>query len=75
MTEVQLRTETPPHGIRHSLRAFRHRDYALFWVGAITSNTGGWLSNLTVPFVVYEMTRSALWVGLVAVFQLWRYVA
>lgn len=69
MTEVQQRVETPPHGIRHSLRAFRHRDYALFWVGAITSNTGGWLSNLTVPFVVYEMTRSALWVGLVAVFQ------
>lgn len=69
MTEVQQRVETPPHGIRHSLRAFRHRDYALFWVGAITSNTGGWLSNLTVPFVVYGMTRSALWVGLVAVFQ------
>lgn len=69
MTGVQQRTELPPHGVRHSLRAFRHRDYALFWVGAITSNTGGWLSNLTVPFVVYEMTRSALWVGLVSVFQ------
>lgn len=61
--------EVPAHGFRHSFRAFRHRDYALFWVGAITSNTGGWLSNLTVPFVIYGMTGSALWVGLVSVFQ------
>lgn len=56
-------------GVRHSFRAFRHRDYALFWSGAITSNTGGWLSNLTVPFVIYGITHSALWVGLVSVFQ------
>ena len=69
MTALEQRTATPPHGVRHSLRAFRNRDYTVFWIGAITSNTGGWLSNLTVPFVVYEMTRSALWVGLVSVFQ------
>ncbi|MGO4596206.1 MFS transporter [Terrabacter sp. 2RAF25] len=69
LTELEQRAELPPRGLRHSLRAFRHRDYAVFWVGAITSNTGGWLSNLTVPFVVYQVTHSALWVGLVSVFQ------
>ncbi|GAA2741581.1 MFS transporter [Terrabacter aerolatus] len=69
VTELGQRAELPPRGLSHSLRAFRHRDYAVFWVGAITSNTGGWLSNLTVPFVVYEVTHSALWVGLVSAFQ------
>src|SRR6478735_10442420 len=69
MTELGQAAALPPRGLRHSLRAFSHRDYTVFWVGAITSNTGGWLSNLTVPFVVYEVTHSALWVGLVSVFQ------
>ncbi|MFW5470207.1 MFS transporter [Knoellia sp. CPCC 206435] len=66
---VEPLAKVPAHGLRHAMRAFRHRDYAVFWVGAITSNTGGWLSNLTVPFVIYGMTGSALWVGLVSAFQ------
>lgn len=56
-------------GLRYSMRAFSHRDFTLFWIGAFISNAGGWLSNLTVPFVVYQATQSALWVGLVSVFQ------
>lgn len=46
-----------------ALRAFRHRDYAIFWSGALVSNTGSWLQNLTVPYVIFEITHSALWVG------------
>lgn len=62
--------QTPSRGgLRHSLRAFRHRDYLIFWLGALASNTGTWLSNLTVPYVLYRMTGSALWVGLVSVAQ------
>ena len=51
------------------LRAFRHRDYTIFWLGTFVSNTGSWLQNLTIPYVLYQMTGSALWVGLVAVAQ------
>ncbi|MGY1820996.1 MFS transporter [Geodermatophilus sp. SYSU D00079] len=58
-----------PRGLRHALRAFRHRDYAIFWCGALVSNTGGWLSNLTVPYVLYQLTGSAFWVGLASVAQ------
>jgi len=43
--------------------AFRHRDYLIFWIGALLSNTGSWILNLTVPFVLFELTGSALWVG------------
>jgi MFS family permease len=54
----------PGQGLAHSMRAFRHRDFTLFWTGALVSNTGTWLQNVTVPFVLYELTHNALWVGL-----------
>lgn len=67
--ERSLKGVSAPSGLRHSVRAFRHRNYVLFWCGALASNTGSWLSNLTVPYVLYQMTGSALWVGMVSVWQ------
>lgn len=58
-----------PHGIRHSFRALRHPGFRLFWIAGIVSNSGTWLSNLAVPFVLYQITGSAIWVGLIAVAQ------
>lgn len=52
-----------------ALRAFGHRNYRIFWCGALASNTGSWLSNLTVPYVLYQLTGSAFWVGLVSLWQ------
>lgn len=52
-----------------TLAAFRQRDFAIFWSGALISNIGSWLQNLTVPYVVYAMTGSALWVGVAAAAQ------
>jgi MFS family permease len=54
----------PPQGLRHAARAFRHRDFTVFWIGALASNTGSWVQNLAVPYVLYEVTESAFWVGL-----------
>ncbi len=51
------------------LSAFRHRNFALFWTGALLSNTGSWMQNLAVPFVVYELTGSAGWVLLAGFLQ------
>ncbi|WP_159078230.1 MFS transporter [Salinibacterium hongtaonis] len=50
-------------------RALRHRRFAIFWVAAALSTTGTWLSNLAVPFVIFEMTHSATWVGIAAAAQ------
>jgi MFS family permease len=61
--------DAQPQGLVHAFRAFRHRDFALFWCGALVSNVGAWLASLTIPYVVYQVTGSALLVGLVAVFQ------
>lgn len=53
----------------HSLRALKHRDYRVFWTGAVLTNTGKFLAALAVPIVLYEMTGSAVMVGLVTTFQ------
>lgn len=63
-----------PRGLRYSFRALGHRNFLLFWLSAIVSNSGTWLSNLTIPFVLYELTGNALWVGFAAVAQYVPYV-
>lgn len=51
------------------MRAFRYRDYRIFWTGALISNTGTWVLNLTLPFVLFQLTGSAVWVGAAVVAQ------
>ena len=45
------------------MRAFRYRDYRIFWAGALLSNVGTWMMNLVLPFVLFQLTGSAVWVG------------
>jgi MFS family permease len=47
----------------------RHRDFALFWSGALVSSIGMWMQGVTIPFVIHEVTGSASWVGLSAFAQ------
>ena len=56
----------PPSGLRYAFSSLRHRDYALFWSAGAVSNTGGWMQNVTVPYVIYEMTKSTTWLGFAA---------
>lgn len=62
-----LADESSPR--RRTLGAFQHRGYTLFWIGALISSTGTWLGNLTVPYVLYQQTGSAVWIGLAAAAQ------
>lgn len=55
---------TRQDGMRYAFRALRHRDFAFFWGASIASSSGTWLQNLAVPWVLYQITGSALWVGL-----------
>lgn len=62
----------PPEkrGLRDAAKAFHHRNFALFWSGALLSNTGSWVQNVTVPFVVFKLTGSAGWLGVAGFAQL-----
>ena len=51
------------------LAAFGNRDYTIFWCGALLSNCGTWLQALVVPYVLFQLTGSALWVGLASAAQ------
>lgn len=48
---------------RSSLRAFRHRDFAVFWTAAAISNGGSWMQAVAVPALLFELTDSATWLG------------
>lgn len=45
------------------MAALRYRNFALFWTGALISSTGGWVQNVTIPYVVFSLTKSETWVG------------
>ncbi|HJR18810.1 MAG TPA: MFS transporter [Actinomycetota bacterium] len=65
-----LPLEQPPSpGRFRTLRPFAHRDFALFWSGALVSNTGTWLQNVALAWVVLELTESAFWVSMVTFTQ------
>ena len=44
--------------------ALRHRNFALLWAGAIVSNVGTWIQNVTQSWLVLQLTNSPLWLGL-----------
>jgi MFS family permease len=52
-----------------TLRPFAHRDFALFWSGALVSNTGTWLQNVALAWLVLQLTNSAFWVSMVTFTQ------
>ncbi|HXZ53221.1 MAG TPA: MFS transporter [Burkholderiales bacterium] len=48
----------------HSLRAFRHRDYRLYFFGQGTSQIGTWLQLIATSWLVYKLSGSAFLLGL-----------
>jgi len=49
--------------LRRAFLPLRHRGFAIFWTAGLISNTFSWLSALAVPFVLFQLTGSALWVA------------
>ena len=46
----------------------RIKGFRLFWFAALASNTGGWMQQTAIPFVVFEMTGLSGAVGLTGFF-------
>jgi MFS family permease len=47
------------------LRALSHRNYRLFFFGQGVSLIGTWMQQIAMSWLVYELTRSSFWYGLV----------
>ena len=52
------------------LRALRHRDFRLFFVGQGVSQMGTWLQMIATSWLIYHLTGSAFLLGL-ATFMLY----
>jgi len=48
----------------------RHRDFRRLFVGQLVSLLGSMITNVAVPYQVFQLTGSSLWVGLLGVVQL-----
>jgi len=48
-----------------TFESFGHRDYSYFFVGAALSNTGTWMQQVALGWLVYELTRSSSALGVV----------
>ncbi|HYR90911.1 MAG TPA: MFS transporter [Terriglobia bacterium] len=48
-----------------TLRAFRHRNYRLYFFGQIISLTGTWMQSVAQSWLVYRLTGSASMLGIV----------
>ncbi len=67
MSEVREK-DSPgePEGfLGRMFQAFRYRDFRLLWLGAFTSTTGTWMQLVAQSWLVYELTGSAFYLGLV----------
>ncbi|MFM8592962.1 MAG: MFS transporter [Chloroflexota bacterium] len=60
-----VRTIPIPNG----LRAFRHRDYRIFWVAQLFSLTGTWLQSLAQSWLVLTLTDSPVLLGITGMLQ------
>lgn len=53
----------------HALRAFRHRNFRLFFAGQFISLAGTWMQVVAQGWLVLELTNSAFLVGLVTALE------
>lgn len=53
-------------GANGIFRAFRSRNYRLFFLGQCVSLIGTWMQQVAVGWLVYRLTGSATWLGVMA---------
>ena len=50
--------------MRVDTRPFRHRDFSVFWTGSFLSSMGTQFTTVAMAWQIYELTNSALQIGL-----------
>jgi len=55
--------------VRRTFSSLRHRNFRLYFIGQMVSNTGNWLTNVAITLLVLKITGSGLRVGVLAACQ------
>ena len=58
-----------PSRLPEGLKAFRHHNFRLFWIGMLVSLIGTWMQQVGQAWLVLELTNDPLALGLVAAAQ------
>ena len=48
---------------RRTFAALRYRDFALLWIGLTITSSGQWLQQITLSWLIFDMTGSAFQLG------------
>jgi MFS family permease len=54
----------PPESRGPRLGALQQRDFRLLWLGMVVSQIGSWMQQITQSWLLWELTHSALMIGL-----------
>ena len=66
---MTVQEPTPTARLPAGLRAFRHRNYRLFWTGMLISLIGTWMQSVGQAWLVLQLTNDPIALGLVAAAQ------
>jgi len=58
-------THLPRPSHLSTFKAFSHRNYRVYWIGMLVSQTGSWMQTLGQQWLVLQLTNSALWLGII----------
>ncbi len=64
-TDIQYTGKAPSWHDRKTFRAFKHRNFSTFFLGQLVSMVGTWSQTLAVTWLVWRITGSPLWLGIV----------
>ncbi len=56
-------------GVRTTFLSLRNRNFRLFFIGNLISNTGNWLTNVALTLLVLSLTNNGLAIGILAACQ------
>jgi MFS family permease len=49
--------------------SLRHPNYRLYWIGSLVSNSGHWMDNVAFNWLIWDMTGSGAYLGLLNLFR------
>jgi MFS family permease len=61
-----MNKDNSAEGLRGMLRAFRHRNFRLYFGGQSISLIGTWVQQIALSWTIYQLTHSSLLLGLVS---------
>ena len=53
-----------PQRLPAALQSLRHRNYRLLWIGTLVSNSGDWMDQIALNWLVYQLSGSAVQLAL-----------